>query len=74
MIVMIEHTRLLSPCLNQNILKLLVKALGPIRLRVRKEQTHYSEMSDKIFDIDMNAWSIAQMSRANFIQAISWIE
>jgi hypothetical protein len=40
-------------------MKLLVKALGTMRLRVRKEKTHYSEMNDKIFDIHMNVWSIA---------------
>jgi hypothetical protein len=26
-------------------------------LHVRKEITHYNEMNDKIFDIDMNGWN-----------------
>jgi hypothetical protein len=54
-----EYARFRSPCLNKDIPKLQIKAPRPMRLHVRKEITHSSEMLDKIFDIDMSVCDIA---------------
>jgi hypothetical protein len=45
---------LLRPFLNQGILKLTIKAASQIPKHVQIEITHYNEMNDKIFDIDIN--------------------
>jgi hypothetical protein len=45
-----------------------IKASGQIRLHVKVEMTHYDEMNDKIFDIDMNVYDNAR----NVIELISF--
>jgi hypothetical protein len=40
--------------LNEDILKLNIKATGQIPKLLQNEMTHYDEMNDKIFDIDID--------------------
>jgi hypothetical protein len=40
--------------LNEDILKLTIKATGQIPKLLQIEITHYHEMNDKMFDIDTN--------------------
>jgi hypothetical protein len=49
-----KYGRLLQPFLNQNILNLMIKAPGQIPKLLQIEITHYNEMNDKIFDIDID--------------------
>jgi hypothetical protein len=41
-------------------LKLTIKTRGQISKLFQKEITHYNEMNNKIFDIDMNVWDNAR--------------
>jgi hypothetical protein len=63
---------LLRSFLNQDIMKLTIKAPGHFSKLLQIEITHYDEMSDKIFDhdidIDMNVCDNAR----NAIEPISF--
>jgi hypothetical protein len=52
---------------NQDILKLTIKAPGQMPLHVEIAITHYDEINDTMFDIDMNVWDNA----GNAIEPIS---
>jgi hypothetical protein len=45
-----------------------MKAHLPMPLHIPKEMTHYSEMNNELFNIDMNMWHIAR----NIIKPISF--
>jgi hypothetical protein len=45
---------LLGPFLNEDILKLTIKAMDQISKLLQIEITHYDEMNDKLFDIDID--------------------
>jgi hypothetical protein len=63
-----KYGRLLRPFLNQDILILTIKAPGQIPKLLQIERTHYYEMNDKIFDIDMYVWD----NTRNVIEPISF--
>jgi hypothetical protein len=52
------HTCSPSPFSNGYILMLPIKTRGGMSSHIQEEMTHYNEMNDKIFDvdIDMNMW------------------
>jgi hypothetical protein len=56
--------------LNQDVLKLTIKAAGQITKLLQIEITDYDEMNNKIFDIDidMNVWD----NTRNVIEPISF--
>jgi hypothetical protein len=55
-----KDPRVPRPFLNEDILKLTIKASGQIPKLLQIEITHDDEMNDKIFDIDMNVWDNAR--------------
>jgi hypothetical protein len=65
-----SYARLLRPFLNQDILKFMTKAAGQIPTLLQIEISHYDEINDEIFDIDidMNVWDNAR----NVIEPISF--
>jgi hypothetical protein len=63
-----KYIRLLLSFLNRTLLKLTIKSPDQMQLHVKVEITHYDEMNDKTFDIDMNVWNNA----GNVIEPISF--
>jgi hypothetical protein len=65
---------LLGPFLNEDILKLTIKAMGQISKLLQIEITHYDEMNDKLFDIDsdINIDMNVRDTARNVIEPISF--
>jgi hypothetical protein len=72
-----KYKCLLPQSLNQYILTLLIKAPDQMPLHIQKEITHYNEMNNKRFNIDMNMLDVGcckKCNKADYISSTPWTE
>jgi hypothetical protein len=67
-----EYAHLLRLFLNRYILKLPIKTQGQMPLHVKVEITHYDEMNDKMFDVDIDIAIGVWDNARNVIEPISF--